>query len=86
MQSATEFQTLDRLLDPLQDCFTTEVASQIVNLRADDSVQSRLDELAERNSEGTITAEERSEYQALVSVGNLIAVLQAKARLSLTSG
>ena len=79
MQRTAELETLDRLLDPIRDCLTVEVASRILNLRADESVQTRLDQLADRNAEGIITAEERSEYESLVSAGNLIAVFQAKA-------
>jgi hypothetical protein len=76
----TELPYLSQLLNPLQDCLTHEVAVRISALRADASVQSRLDNLASRNAEGTITPEERSDYESLVSAGNLIAVLQAKAR------
>ena len=85
METTTELQTLDRLLDPLRDCLTPEVAARIVALRADASVQARLDELAEKNAEGTITPDELADYEALVRAGNLIAVLQATARSVLTS-
>jgi hypothetical protein len=84
MHLPAEIQTLDRLLDPLRECFTPEVATQIAGLRADAATQARLDDYAERNAEGTLTADEREEYEALVRAGNLIAVLQAKARASLS--
>lgn len=74
---------LTQLLHPLQDCLTPEVAERISALRADASVQSRLETLAMRNVEGTITPEERSDYESLVSAGNLIAVLQAQARATI---
>ena len=83
MQTTTELQALGRLLDPVRDCFTAEVARKIVALRADESAQARLDELAEKNRESRITSDERSEYEGLVSAGNLIAVLQTKARSAL---
>jgi hypothetical protein len=85
MHQTAEIQTLDRLLDPIRACFTPEVAAQVAGLRADATAQARLDDLAERNAEGTITADEREEYEALVRAGNLIAVLQAKARASLST-
>jgi hypothetical protein len=84
--SIPELQTLDRLLTPLQACLTPEVATEITRLRADAGTQARLDELAEKNSEGTITPDERGEYEALVSAGNLIAVLRAKARAAVGGG
>ena len=83
MSTIAELETLDRLLDPVRDCLTVDVAERIVHLRADDAAQGRLDDLAVKNAEGTITPDERAEYEALVSVGNLIAVLQAKARTAL---
>ena len=78
-----ELPHLIELLHPLQDCLTPEVARRIVALRADANVQSRLENLAARNSEGTITPEERSNYESLVSASNLIAVLQAQARAAI---
>ncbi len=86
MTAVTELESLDRLLDPVRDCLTVEVAGRIAALRASADVQLRLDTLAERNAEGTITRDERSEYESLVSAGNLIAVLQAKARSKLARG
>lgn len=77
---STEIETLDRILDPIRECFTAEVAARIVALRADPTVQARLDVLADKNNRGTLQDDERSELQAYVQAGNLIAVLQAKAQ------
>jgi hypothetical protein len=73
-------QVLDRMLDPVRDILTPEVAEGLVNLRADQATQTLLDDFADRNTEGRLSAEERAEYEALVAAGNVIAVLQAKAR------
>ena len=77
---------LDRLLNPLRDVLTPEVAQAIADLRADETTQARLDDLAERHHEGKLSAVELAEYQALVSGINLISVLQAKARSVLKRG
>lgn len=77
-------QVLDRMLDPVRDILTPEVAEGLVNLRADQATQALLDDFADRNTEGRLTPEERAEYEALVAAGNVIAVLQAKARTVLT--
>lgn len=77
---------LDRLLNPVRDVLTPEVAQAIVNLRADAATQNRLDDLAERHHEGQLTPDELTEYQSLVSGINLISVLQAKARSVLKAG
>ena len=71
---------LDRLLNPVRDVLTPEVARAIADLRADAMTQARLDGLAERHNEGQLSPEDLTEYQALVNGINLISVLQAKAR------
>jgi len=42
-----------------------------------------MDELAEKASEGTLTASERQDAEALNRVAHLLALLQSKARQSL---
>jgi hypothetical protein len=76
---------LNRFLDPFGRALTPEVARKIVAIRADDEAQARIDLLAERCNEGVLTPEERDEYESLISVAGLIAVLQSKARATLAS-
>ena len=78
---------LARLLAPVGDCLTPEVARHLVALRAEPDVQARLDELADKCTEGQLTAEERAEYETAVAAIEFISVLQARARrlLSQTS-
>ena len=71
---------LDRLLTPIGDCLTPEVAEKLVNLRADAVVQARLEDLAAKSTEGTLTAAERAEYDSYIHTLDVLAVLQAKAR------
>jgi hypothetical protein len=79
-----ENQALERLLAPVSDCFTVEAALRLSALRSDEFTQQRLELLAERHSEDTLTAPEREEYEALVRAGLLVSVLQAQARRFLT--
>lgn len=74
---------LDQLLDPVSRCFSPEGARALLEVRADARAQARVEELAEKCNGGQLTAEERREYETYVHVGNLIAILQAKARLFL---
>ena len=74
---------LDRLLDPVSRCFSLEGARALVEVRADAKAQARIAELAEKCNEGRLTVEERREYETYVHVGNLIAILQAKAQFFL---
>ncbi len=74
---------LDRFLDPLARSLTPDAARSIVNFRADQETQARIDELAEKCNEGQLTPEERQEYEALVDAIDAVAILQAKAREAL---
>ena len=80
MNNSTTTAVLDELWDPVGRCLTVEVARNIVQLRAPELVQQKLDEFAEKSTEGTLTAEERAEYEAYVRSINVIGILQAKAR------
>ena len=71
---------LDQLLDPVTRCFTPDVARSLLSLRAPAQAQARIEELADKCTAGKLTAEEEAEYDAYVWAGNLIAILQAKAR------
>ena len=74
---------LNEILDPLGQCLTPAVAARIAALRAGPKTQARLDNLAEKNSEGTLTPREEAEYDAYVEALDVIAILQAKARKAL---
>lgn len=76
---------LDSLLDPLSRCLDAGSARRIVDLRVASSVQERIDRLAERANEGSLTEEERSEYEALINAADFISILQLKARQHLLS-
>jgi hypothetical protein len=74
---------LDRLLDPVGRCLSRRAARELADLRADEEVQVHVRELAEKCNEGTLSAEERAEYEAYVMAANIVAILQAKARVRL---
>jgi hypothetical protein len=48
-------------------------------------LQERIDTLAERVNEGTLTDTERSEYEALVNAADFISILKLKSRRHLGS-
>jgi hypothetical protein len=76
---------LDGLLEPLSRCLDAESARRIVDFRVDPTVQERIDVLAERANDGTLSEIERSEYEAMVNVADFISILKLKARLQLDS-
>ena len=71
---------LDRIFEPLQDILTVDTAQRIVDWRADEATQIRLDELADKCTEGSLSSAEREEYDAYVRAIDFIGILQAKAR------
>lgn len=71
---------LDRLLDPLADAFTPEVASAVLQLRADTETEARIVELRGKANNGTLTPAEDAEYNEFVEAVDLISILQTKAR------
>lgn len=77
---ATVHEALTDLLDPLGECMTPDVARKVMKLRASPGVNERMRLLADKSAAGTLSAEERDEYEACVSAGTFIAILQAKAR------
>ena len=52
---------LAKILDPVAQCFTPEVAKRVAELRADPAVQARIEELADKCNEGAITPEEMAD-------------------------
>ena len=70
---------LERLLDPIRCNLTPSAARELVELRADPATKARLEELADKCTEGRLTEAEQREYDAYVKAQDFIGVLQAKA-------
>ena len=82
MNQATSH-VLDRLLEPVGRCLSEDAARKLTDLRADEQAQARVRELAEKCNEGTLSADERSEYESYVMASGIVAILQAKAQARL---
>ena len=80
MNESASSTVLDRVLDPFTACLTPDVAQRIVNLRADAETQARVDELANKANEGTLSDRERAEYNKYRDAFHFVTILQAKAR------
>jgi hypothetical protein len=72
--------SLDQFLDPVDGWLTPEVARRIVAWRPDERLRRRIEELGQKANEGTLTADEDAEYRQYIDDGDVIALLQAKAR------
>lgn len=76
---------LDGLVEPFAECLTPHAAEKIVAWKADDALQTRVDELADRANRGILAAEEQSEYDRYLAAFHFATIMQAKARRLLRS-
>jgi len=76
---------LDGLLEPLSRCLDEESARRVIELQVATPVQERIDILAERANDGTLSGDERLEYEALINAADFISILKLKARRHLES-
>ena len=77
---------LDRVIEPAANLMTPEVARWLLALRAGPELQARVDELADKNTEGTITPDELAEYDEYLSFAGIVAALQPRAKALLSRG
>ena len=80
MANSNELGSLERLLRPLRRELSAELADALLRLKADAEVQARYDELAGKNTEGVLTAQERGELESLVHANSILSLLKAEAR------
>ncbi len=76
---------LDQLLDPFTQCLDAESAQRVIEFGISPAVEHRVSALALRANEGTLTEEERTDYEALMNAADFIAILKLKAQRKLTS-
>jgi hypothetical protein len=74
---------LERILEPVSSSLNDDAARKLIKIRADARSRARVARLARKCNSGKLSADEREEYEAYVMAGELIAILQAKARLHL---
>lgn len=80
MASTIEAAALDRMLEAVGRCLTPGLAQQVVDLRGDPQLQARLDKRADKSTQDTLSADERSEYETYVRALDFVPILQSKAR------
>ena len=80
MARSQDLDSLERLLRPLGRELSFELAGALMRLKADVEVQARYDELASKNTEGTLTPAERAELESIVRANSILSLLKAEAR------
>jgi hypothetical protein len=72
-----------RLMQAHKDELSAEAAEFLLSIDFPEDDRQRMLQLAKQSEAGTLTAEERTEFDSYLHVGNLLAVMQSKARLTL---
>jgi hypothetical protein len=83
MSRSVNTPVLERMLGPVTRSLNVDAAKKLVRLKADAKVQARVAKLARKCNEGQLTAEELAEYDRYIAVADVVAILQAHARLLL---
>lgn len=83
MPFSTETDIFSRLIDPTNPSLSPDAAKAILQLGYTAADHARCAELAEKSNGGTLTEDERREFEGYVFVGDVLSMLKSKARLSL---
>jgi len=57
-----------------------EKSDAVIGFRADPELQARIEELAQKSTEGELTEDERGEYAGYVRANKFVAILKRQAR------
>src|SRR5207237_852275 len=79
-RESSEARICGRLWENESGRLSVATARMVLKLKFRDEDLARVHELAQKNSSGTITRSELAEYDRYLMVGDLLALLQSKAR------
>jgi hypothetical protein len=85
LNEVSEAAIFARLWETREGGLTPELARHVLKLRFSDNDIARMHELAARNQQGELSPAETDELDNFVRVGDLLAILQSKARKLLKS-
>jgi len=80
MATASETLAFERGIRPLMEIVLPDKADAVIGFHADPQIQARIEELAQKSTEGQLTEEERSEYAGFVRANKFVAILKRQAR------
>ena len=80
----TEAEVLDQLVTAEHPGLTPEAARVLLSLRFNADAIRRMNELAEKNRQGTLSAAEQAALEKYRRVGHFLNIVQAKARVRLS--
>ena len=70
----------ERGVGPVLQLVLPGKAEAVVRFQADPKLQTRIEELAEKSTEGELTQAEEAEYAGYVRANKFVAILQERAR------
>jgi hypothetical protein len=82
MVERSYIEILSRVLQLDGDVLSPEKAQLVLSLKFSATDHDRMEMLGDLANEGTLSEDERSDYEAYIQVADLLAILQARARLA----
>jgi uncharacterized protein YnzC (UPF0291/DUF896 family) len=79
----SEMDIFRRIVDPESPFLSAEAAQGILRLNFSAKDRERMNELAAKNREGKVSSAEEQELSNYIRVGQILGILQSKARRSL---
>ena len=80
MISGAENAAFGRCVRPVLKIVPRDKAREILRFQPDPKLRIRIEELAEKCTEGRLSAKERAEYEGYVRANKFVAILQRQAR------
>ncbi|MDB5298666.1 MAG: hypothetical protein JWO87_329 [Phycisphaerales bacterium] len=80
---AHQASALERILQPAEGDLSPEVAEYVLRLEFPPQDHARYQELSLKAQEGSLTVDEKTELEDLLTANDVLTLLQSKARLSL---
>ncbi len=79
----TESEILEQVIEPNSAGMSPEAAQALLRFRFNSAAVARMNELAEKNRQGTIAPSERALLERYLRVGNFLNLIHAKAHCAL---
>ncbi len=84
LKAPDEVSILARILSNDEGKLSTKMAQHLLTLGFSESDRKRMHELAQRNQEGDLSANEKDLLLAYVKTGTMLSILKSRARRALT--
>lgn len=80
MNAKIQSAAFDRAVEPVLQMLTADQTEWLATYSCDERLQERLEELAQKSTEGELSDDERDEYEGYVRAEQFLSVLKVKAR------